>query len=281
MKTNLKFAGAFLIFCLPVMVCVTYVYSYFIPREYFSKVTLELKIDDQSKRIGDANFLRTQVQIIQSKEILYRVIDELRLADKWAENGQKRPKEEILARLLGKITVTQVRETNLVEIDVFSTDPQEAANIANTIAVQYRKRMIDDHMQRINLHLAELRELLEKQRTTIRPVAAEVERLRTEPASAEFTKARDEFDARQKMLNSISDRINSEKIEVNISFQPVNIWEKAEPALKPARPKMETIMAVGGGVGLLLAMIGGGLLFAASYVKDSWEFRDPPAAASV
>lgn len=169
------------------VVVTAYITSYFVPRQYFSKVTLEVKPDDYRFGIfnnqkfqdeGDQRFAPTQFQIIQRKEILYPVIDELRLIDKWSPAGQKLPKEQIYFKLLGLLDVKEVRNTNLLEIGVYSTDPQEAANIANTIAVQYRKRRIDDQQQMIGMGLAELQEEVNKQRQKVDLARAEVQRIR-------------------------------------------------------------------------------------------------------
>ncbi|MGB8352747.1 MAG: polysaccharide biosynthesis tyrosine autokinase [Chthoniobacteraceae bacterium] len=159
---------------------------YFLPREYYSKVMMEVEADNY--KIGifdndkfnpgtDGKFVPTQFTILQSKEMLYPVIDELRLGEKWAVGTTLLPKEQIYFRLLPMLDVKEVRNTNLLEIGVFSTDPQEAANIANTIAVQYRKRRIEDNEKMFNLNLSELKEEVEKQRQKVELAHAEVIKL--------------------------------------------------------------------------------------------------------
>jgi len=170
------------------VVVTAYITSYFLPREYLSKVTLEVKPDDPNLTIfgqgqsyrseADPRFASTQFQIMQKKEIIYPVIDELRLVDKWAIGGMKLPKEQIFIRVLRMMDMKEVRNTNLLEIGVYSTDPQEAANIANTVAVQYRKRRIDDQKQMINLGLAELSEEVAKQRQKVQLAHDEVTMIR-------------------------------------------------------------------------------------------------------
>ena len=119
--------------------------TYFLPRQYYSKVTMEVKPDKSgpievfgnSMRAGhDATFIPTQFQILRKTEILYPVIEQLKLADTWsAPGGKKLPRETVFLRLLGMLDPREVRNTGLIEIGVYSTDNQEAANIANTIAV--------------------------------------------------------------------------------------------------------------------------------------------------
>jgi len=169
------------------VVVTAYITSYFLPREFYSKVTMEVEPDsykigifdgDKFSDRGDVKFVPTQFQIIQSKEMLYPVIEELRLGEKWAIGSGQLPKEQIYFRLLKMLDVKEVRNTNLLEIGVYSVDPQEAANIANTIAVQYRKRRIEDNEKMFNLNLSELKEELEKQREKVDLAHAEVLRIR-------------------------------------------------------------------------------------------------------
>src|SRR5207253_1309255 len=122
---------------------------YFLPREYFSKVTMEVKSDDSRGQIfgsdngsheAGSKLSPTTFQIIQRKEILYPVIENLKLADTWGGPGNKLAKEQAYGMLLGKLELREVRNTDLLEIGAYSTDPQEAANNANTIAVVYQAR---------------------------------------------------------------------------------------------------------------------------------------------
>ena len=68
------------------VVVTAYITTYFLPREYYSKVTMEVEADNykigifDNDKFGpavDGKFVPTQFQIIQSKEMLYPVIDEL------------------------------------------------------------------------------------------------------------------------------------------------------------------------------------------------------------
>ena len=110
--------------------------------------------------------------------MLYPVIDELRLGEKWSVGTSQPPKEQIYYKLRNMMDMKEVRNTNLLVIGVYSTDPQEAANIANTIAVQYRKMRVDDNEKMFNLNLSELKDELEKQRQKVELAHAEVTKLR-------------------------------------------------------------------------------------------------------
>lgn len=162
---------------------------YFLPRQYFSRVLIEVKPDDtrlievfeaNRMRSTDSRFAPTQFQILQSKEILYPVIDRLDLVAKWSPEGERLPKEQILIKLLKRMKVDEVRLTDLLSIGVYSTDPKESASIANTIAEVYMERREVDQQDILNRGMSQLDDELEKQRTKVAKAQAEVMRIRTD-----------------------------------------------------------------------------------------------------
>ncbi len=163
---------------------------YFLPRQYFSKVTMEVKPDDAGLKIfgneglrgtKDATFAPTQFQIIQQKEILYPVIDDLKLIPKWsATSGRGLTKEEAYFKLRQALDVREVRNTDLLEIGVYSTDNREAADIANSIAVVYQQKRRQDQQGLMDRSLAQLEEEVTKQRNKVEKAAAEAARIRVE-----------------------------------------------------------------------------------------------------
>src|SRR4051812_33975345 len=72
--------------------------TYFLPKQYFSKVTMEVKRDNSSpvNPLGggmqssyDPQFVATQFQILQKTEILYPVIETLDLEKEFSPPGQR------------------------------------------------------------------------------------------------------------------------------------------------------------------------------------------------
>ncbi|XHR28801.1 MAG: GumC family protein [Chthoniobacteraceae bacterium] len=164
---------------------------FFLPRQYYSHVIMEVKADNNQFQIfdngtpyqpyRDPNLQATQFRIIQSKQILYPVINELKLVETWSsqEGGNMLPKEEIYNRLLrGMLKLEVVRNTDLIEIGVYSGDRVEAANIANTISVVYKTVRQDDQMQIRDAALAQLREEVATQRKAVEAAQGEMARIR-------------------------------------------------------------------------------------------------------
>ena len=164
--------------------------TYFLPRKYESNVIMEGEQDDQTIRIFsdgagggaslDPRFATTQFQIIQRKEMLYPVIDSMGLVGKWGAVHGVRNRETAYAKLRSMIDVREVRNTNLLQISVESTDPQEAAELANTIADEYQRKRIDEQQMAINRSLSTLEDEVRKQRERVSETSAEMARIRNE-----------------------------------------------------------------------------------------------------
>jgi len=164
--------------------------TYFLPRQYQSNVIIEVEQNDQKIRIFregyeggmgiDPRFATTQFQIIQRKEMLYPVIAALGLVEKWGEEYGVRTPEEAYFRLQRMIDVREVRNTNLLQISVESTNPQEASDLANTIAQEYQRKRIEEQQKMLNRSLATLEDEVAKQRKKVEAANEEMGRIRTE-----------------------------------------------------------------------------------------------------
>lgn len=187
------------------VVVTTYITTSFMPKGYTSTVIIEVKPDNFGLHIfpgesglgmADSHFVDNQFVILQSKEILYPVIDSLGLVEKWSQGSPVAiTKDAAYTRLRGMMQgLRQLRNTDMLQISVESNEPQEAADIANTVAVLYQKRRIEDQSKLINQNLAELTDEIEKQRKKVDEAAADAARIRirdgiidTNPDSSEAT----------------------------------------------------------------------------------------------
>ncbi len=164
--------------------------SYFQPREYQSSVFIEVKSTASNPRIfttGDPNMpihdpqlAPTVFQVIQRTGILYPVIEQLKLQDKWARDGVRPTKEQAYAILRSKLDVDEVRNTDLLQISVFSTNPQEAADIANKIVAVYQDKRVEEEKEILNRAVTTMNEEVSKQQKRVDDSAAEMARIREE-----------------------------------------------------------------------------------------------------
>jgi polysaccharide biosynthesis transport protein len=166
------------------------VVTYFQPREYQSSVFIEVRSTAENPRIfgtGDPNMpihdpqlAPTVFQVIQRTGVLYPVIDELKLQDKWAREGARPSREAAYARLRSKLDVDEVRNTDLLQISVFDTNPQEAADIANKIVSVYQDKRVEEEKEVLNRAVSTMNEEVAKQQKRVDQAAAEVSHIRDE-----------------------------------------------------------------------------------------------------
>ncbi len=164
------------------------VVTYFQPREFQSSVFIEVKSTAQNVRIfgasdpnmpiHDPQLAPTVYQVIQRTGILYPVIEDLSLQDKWTKGGTRPSREQAYQRLRRKLNVDEVRNTDLLQISVLDTDPQLAADIANKIVAVYQNTRVEEEKDIMNRAVASMNEEVTKQQTKVDEAATEVAKIR-------------------------------------------------------------------------------------------------------
>lgn len=153
--------------------------TYFSPREYAATAKVEIRRGDFLMQIfnrgmgqamgperGDPRFLTTQFEILQTREVLNPVIQNLNLVQRWADSGVTNA-SSAYAKLRSSMRVRDLRNTDLIEITVFSTDPELAALIANSVAEEYKKVRIQQVEEWVNRSLVSLQSEVDKQRREV------------------------------------------------------------------------------------------------------------------
>ena len=166
------------------------VYVFFLPRQYYSKVTVEIKpesnnrmdLNGPSNSMGrtDPQFLATQFQLLKKAEILHPVIEKLDLMKKLSPPGATMPRQWVTESLARSMVVQEQRNTTLVEIGVFHTDKDLAALIANTVATIYRDKRIEELTKNVDQTLAEMKDELQAKRVEIAKLFQEASQIRQE-----------------------------------------------------------------------------------------------------
>jgi polysaccharide biosynthesis transport protein len=196
------------------------VVTYFMPKQYASTVTMQVKQVDTAINIFgqaqmgglDPRFLTTQFEIIQRKEILYPVIDSLNLMQKWGMTSR----EQAYFKLRRMVTMREIRNTELIQISVMSTDNREAMEIANRIAEEYQRKRITDSQDWINKSLVQLEDEVDKQREKVEELRAEMERIRIESGIQDLNpdSIEDPLQAETQLLVSAEQAVASERMRV-------------------------------------------------------------------
>jgi len=163
-------------------------YTFTLPKIYAAQSRIEVNRDNvdidpfnPASQLGsgyDPYFLRTQFEIIQSKPILYEVINRLNLQEVWGKKGEKLAKAHAYKILRSSLTVGQSRDTSLVSIMAKRQDPKEAMRIANELADVYRDARLDLKHKEMTRALDALRRELENQQEKVNVAELNVEQIR-------------------------------------------------------------------------------------------------------
>lgn len=165
------------------------VYVVFLPKEYYSRVTIEIKPDNNrgvdplsftASGRADPQFISTQFQILRKTQVLYPVIEKLDLQKKLSPPGQPMPLSWVARRLDSSMTVQEQRNTTLIDVGVYNVDRQLAADVANTIAATYRDLRTEEQRSMVKQTLDEMRDELDKKSIEVTKLYEQAAKIRQE-----------------------------------------------------------------------------------------------------
>ena len=161
-----------------------------LPRKYMADARIMVREDAmdidvfERQYVGGYNpfFMRTQYEVIQSRQILYQVINNLNLQQVWGEkahdDGTPLSREDAYGELSRSIKVEQFRDTSLISIQTYREDPEEAARIANEIAAVYRDQRLTAKRQEVKRAIEVLESEVQKQQERVNRAEQELEKIR-------------------------------------------------------------------------------------------------------
>ena len=154
--------------------------TFILPESYSSTARIKIQRDQPditgvsgSVAMGgyDPFFIQTEFEVIQSERILGAVITALDLNKVWGAkyaNGDRLKKTESMGLLRSRMVLRAVRNTELIEITVLSEKPEEASQIAEQVATEYKNYRLEEWKRRANggiQSLIEEKDRLEKKIT--------------------------------------------------------------------------------------------------------------------
>jgi len=194
----------------------TTVVTFLLPPSYSSmvKISIEQDLPDVDSRdrgvyrsTPDPFFIQTEFQRIQSKPVLYKVIEDLKLQEEW---GRKYKQPTAISRdrayqiLKGSINVEQSHNTTLVEIHAYSDDKDDAAKIANKVADVYkevrgaaRAELVENGINVLNNELRKLGDAVTNQQEKVNHLRNELKINDYEAAANQPTPSLDQEVVRQ------------------------------------------------------------------------------------
>jgi serine/threonine protein kinase len=150
--------------------------------QYYAKVTMEVQQDQRPylerpwyvHELYQA-FITEQSQQLRAPETIEKLVERLRSA-----NGSVPGRQALTtAAVVRSIQLRAVRNTDLLEVGVYNSDPKLAADIANTLAQVYQENRLNQQRVKIDRDLARLRTEVERQRTIVSRALTEREAIRT------------------------------------------------------------------------------------------------------
>lgn len=187
-------------------------------------------------------FIQTEFEVIQSRTILNKVIATLKLDEVWAKKygaGDKLRPEETFELLKNIIDLRPERNTSLIAIRVFSDKPDEAALIANTIALEYQQYRKEQREKMSRGGIKILKEEFEEQDKQVVALQKELDTLRkelgiTEDNSADIGASR--FTEVQNVMRLEAMRIDAEGVLIRKQKLLEQLKAKTSDALRGALP---------------------------------------------
>ena len=138
---------------------------------YESQVTFEVHpkgagsrvsiFDNKSIPSEETVDVNTQLEVIQSRNTLYHVVDSLKLDENWEVT-----RVDAVERLIDALTVTHLGGAMIAKVRyIGSHDAQMVANIANNAAAAYQNRTISLWSEKMNNALDTLQKQLKAEAT--------------------------------------------------------------------------------------------------------------------
>jgi uncharacterized protein involved in exopolysaccharide biosynthesis len=175
---------------------------------------------------SDPYFIALEFEKLRSKAVLYRVIEELGLRERW---GQRRSGRAALSQteayewLKGKIDLRQVPNLNLIEIRLYSDARErpasEVAEIANKIAEVYRANNFEWRNESRRRGIQALDKELIEQNEAVKLAQMEVDKLKQEHGISDY---RAEDTASTLLEPETVRRLEAERVSLQASFEGIS-----------------------------------------------------------
>ena len=295
--------GSVLMVMSPLVVIGVTAYTMTLPRLYEAEAKISMTEERMSGAAAASTepnpsfnpfYLRTQFEIIKSRPVLDKVIENLNLTKEWGRkfNEDKSPISRGLAHdiITSSLLVQPYRDTRLVSIVVKMEDGSEAALIANEIAKIYRDTRLGELRDKQQLRIGTYRQKMEKQQEQLAEQA--VERISRElgvaPSGPRATTGDGQADlkawrekylpverAGEKLLQEravageLKVQLAKEEVELEVLRSPVTIIDPAEASNTPVSPNLFLNITISLVVAGILFLSGLGMVLVATLRKKS------------
>jgi len=173
--------------------------TFILPESYSSMARIKIQ-HDQSDISGlqgqqfmagyDPYFIQTEFELIQSQVILGKVIAEHNLNVEYGKkynNGESLHTDETMTIVKNHLVLSPVRNTELIQIQVFEEKGQDAADLANWIASAYQEYRTSERIRLSEGGIKSLEKRWNEQEEKIRQAQTNVDNLRDKLQVSDIT----------------------------------------------------------------------------------------------
>jgi capsular exopolysaccharide synthesis family protein len=175
--------------------------TFILPESYSSTARIKVQRDQsdiqgiQSQQyvaggVYDPYFIQTEFELIQSQIILDKVIADHDLNREYGKKfmaGELLKTEETRTLIKNRLTLSPVRNTELIQITVYMEKPQDAADLANWVADAYQKYRQDERRRLTEGGIEALERRWAGQEDKIRQAQTNVDQLREQLDVSDIT----------------------------------------------------------------------------------------------
>ena len=218
----------------------------------------------------DPYFIQTTFEIIESKIVLSQVVQKLNLSEIWGKKYSVDLNSEQTMYLLKKrLVLTPVRNTQLINVQVFSENPKEAATIANAVAESYRNFRDKNRIDLMKNSIAGMEHEFQKQEEQINQARTELEALKNQSQASDIKKQK--LEQLLKLHDNFGLKLQAAKIDVQLPnhIATVQITDTAEPGKSPVRPNKPLNIFIGVIAGIFLGLAIGAIVL----ILSKWRNR--------
>jgi non-specific protein-tyrosine kinase len=241
-----------------------YLVSVNTPREY--QATAVYLLDEAPSGTGneyaqtlfEQKLAQSYVRMVNTRPVRQETIERLGIADELREG-----------RLAGMVSISAIPETNLISIRVEDTDPERAADIANTMGFVFIEQNEARENQRYAAPIANWQDRLDEETAIIQELETQINELGEAETPEEMTTLSSLETQRNEARVRYTDAFNKlNGLQVSQAQESSNLIqiEEAQINRNPIRPRTETNVLLAALVGGILAVA---FIFLIDYLDDT------------
>ena len=229
------------------------VITYVMPKKYESTLSYQVRPLPRLPQTITPQFFATEFEVIKATMTLKPVVQRLDLAKKW-----NMTEEEAIAALRGIVSSQNIRGTDLVEIKVKHTNPEQARDIAKEVFLSYKKRredkereLIEESLKELEKAIVEQEEIVEEKRIQRDNLVQKSNGNANDPTLLEVQK---QFKTQVSLLEKMRERLAEGRADQS-AISVIILHEEPLIPQYPVSPNVNLNLILGATLGLLFGLL--------------------------